>query len=175
MFCRAAITMPIIQKPKRSGPLSNVITKRRLRTCDAILTPTSPSVAFKIGERSDDPLAMYLSDIYTVSANLAGVPAISVPCGLSSDGLPIGMQLVGNFWSEGELLNLAHATRQPFPLDGQTVDLCRVLNLLGKSKLRLSHHALADSDGVRCAAGKIFCQRFLSASSRSMSADLQRL
>ena len=84
--------------------------------CDAILTPTSPSVAFKIGERSDDPLAMYLSDIYTVSANLAGVPAISVPCGLSTEGLPIGVQLVGNFWSESELLNLAHKYETAHPL-----------------------------------------------------------
>src|ERR1043166_783602 len=83
--------------------------------CDAILTPTSPSVAFKIGERSDDPLAMYLSDIYTVSANLVGTPAISVPCGLSSDGLPIGVQLVGDFWSEGLLLNLANAYETEFP------------------------------------------------------------
>lgn len=84
--------------------------------CDAILTPTSPSTAFKIGERSDDPLAMYLSDIYTVSANLAGVPAVSVPCGLSSSGLPIGTQLVGNFWSEGTLLNLANVYENQFPL-----------------------------------------------------------
>ena len=84
--------------------------------CDAILTPTSPSTAFKIGERSDDPLAMYLSDIYTVSANLAGVPAISVPCGLSDNGLPIGLQLVGNFWSEDVLLNLASAYETAFPL-----------------------------------------------------------
>ena len=84
--------------------------------CDAILTPTSPTVAFKIGERSDDPLAMYLSDIYTVSANLAGVPAISVPCGLSGDGLPIGVQLVGNFWSEGVLLNFAHKYETAHPL-----------------------------------------------------------
>ena len=84
--------------------------------CDAILTPTSPTVAFKIGERSDDPLAMYLSDIYTVSANLAGVPAISVPCGLSNDGLPIGTQLVGNFWSEAALFNLAHMYETAFPL-----------------------------------------------------------
>ena len=84
--------------------------------CDAILTPTSPSVAFKIGERSDDPLAMYLSDIYTVSANLAGVPAISVPCGLSSEGLPIGVQLVGDFWSEEVLLNLAHTYETAHPL-----------------------------------------------------------
>ncbi len=84
--------------------------------CDAILTPTSPSVAFKIGEKSDDPLAMYLSDIYTVSANLAGTPAISVPCGLSSEGLPIGLQLVGNFWSEGVLLNLGNVYEKEFPL-----------------------------------------------------------
>lgn len=84
--------------------------------CDAILTPTSPSVAFELGERSDDPLAMYLSDIYTVSANLAGVPAISVPCGLSTGGLPIGVQLVGNFWSEGTLLNLAHKYETAHPL-----------------------------------------------------------
>ncbi len=86
------------------------------KKCDAILTPTSPSVAFKIGERSDDPLAMYLSDIYTVSANLAGVPAISVPCGLSTDGLPIGVQLVANFWSEDVLLNLAHTYETAYPL-----------------------------------------------------------
>ena len=84
--------------------------------CDAILTPTSPSVAFKIGEKSDDPLAMYLSDIYTVSANLAGIPGISVPCGLSAEGLPIGTQLVGDFWSEDALLNLAHVYEQAHPL-----------------------------------------------------------
>lgn len=84
--------------------------------CDAILTPTSPSVAFKLGEKSNDPLAMYLNDIYTVSANLAGVPAISIPCGLSANGLPIGTQLIGNFWSEGLLLNLAHRYEAEFPL-----------------------------------------------------------
>jgi len=83
---------------------------------DAILTPTSPSVAFKIGEKSDDPLAMYLSDIYTVSANLAGIPGVSVPCGLSSEGLPIGTQLLGNFWSEDVLLNLANVYEKEFPL-----------------------------------------------------------
>src|SRR5690606_7539766 len=85
--------------------------------CDAILTPTSPTTAFKIGERVSDPLAMYLSDIYTVSANLAGVPAISVPCGLSSEGLPIGTQLVGNFWREDTLLNLASVYENAFPLN----------------------------------------------------------
>ena len=87
--------------------------------CDAILTPTSPSVAFKIGEKSDDPLAMYLSDIYTVSANLAGIPGISVPCGLSSEGLPIGLQLVGNAWSEDVLLNLGNIYEKEFPVDAK--------------------------------------------------------
>ena len=87
--------------------------------CDAILTPTSPSVAFKIGEKSDDPLAMYLNDVYTVSANLAGVPGVSVPCGLSNEGLPIGAQLIGNFWSEDRLLALAHRYQTEFPLDAK--------------------------------------------------------
>ena len=84
--------------------------------CDAILTPTSPTVAFKFGEKSDDPLAMYLSDIYTVSANLTSIPGINVPCGLSSEGLPIGLQLVGNNWSEDVLLNLAFRYENEFPL-----------------------------------------------------------
>ena len=90
--------------------------EKAFAACDAILTPTSPSVAFKIGEKSDDPLAMYLSDIYTVSANLAGIPGISVPCGLSSEGLPIGTQLLANFWSEDVLLNLANVYEKEFPL-----------------------------------------------------------
>lgn len=84
--------------------------------CDAIITPTSPTVAFRIGEKSDDPLAMYLNDVYTVSANLAGIPGISVPCGLSSDGLPIGLQLLGNNWSESLLLNLSNVYEKSFPL-----------------------------------------------------------
>jgi aspartyl-tRNA(Asn)/glutamyl-tRNA(Gln) amidotransferase subunit A len=93
--------------------------KNAFEACEAIITPTSPSTAFKIGERSDDPLAMYLSDIYTVSANLAGVPALSVPCGLSSDGLPIGLQLIGNYWREAELLNIAHKFEDKFPVNAR--------------------------------------------------------
>jgi aspartyl-tRNA(Asn)/glutamyl-tRNA(Gln) amidotransferase subunit A len=77
--------------------------------CDAIITPTSPTPAFPIGEKVDDPLAMYLNDIYTVTANLAGIPGISVPCGLSSGRLPIGFQLLGPYWSEPNLLKLSHA------------------------------------------------------------------
>jgi aspartyl-tRNA(Asn)/glutamyl-tRNA(Gln) amidotransferase subunit A len=76
---------------------------------DCILTPTSPTPAFKVGERSSDPLSMYLSDIFTISVNLAGVPAISVPCGFTKSGLPIGMQLIGDFFREGKILRAAHA------------------------------------------------------------------
>ena len=84
--------------------------------CDAILTPTAPTPAFLFGEKVNDPLAMYLNDIYTVTANLAGIPGISVPCGLSSEGLPIGLQLLGPNWSEALLLRLAHAYQQQNPL-----------------------------------------------------------
>ncbi|HEX5875067.1 MAG TPA: amidase family protein, partial [Pyrinomonadaceae bacterium] len=85
------------------------------KNCDAIITPTSPTPAFAIGEKVDDPLAMYLNDIYTVTANLAGVPGISVPCGLSSERLPIGYQLIGPYWSEAVLLKLAHAYEEVRP------------------------------------------------------------
>ena len=87
--------------------------------CDAVLTPTAPSPAFRFGEKVDDPLAMYLNDIYTVTANLAGIPGISVPCDLSKEGLPIGLQLLGPYWSEGLLFRLAHAYQQAHPLNSQ--------------------------------------------------------
>lgn len=83
--------------------------------CDAIITPTAPTPAFALGEKVDDPLAMYLNDIYTVTANLAGVPGISVPCGLSSERLPIGFQLLGPYWSEPALFKLAHGYTQARP------------------------------------------------------------
>ena len=76
---------------------------------DAIVTPTTPTPAFKIGEKSDDPLAMYLADIFTVTASLAGIPGISVPCGESAEGLPIGMQILGRHFEEGIILRLGHA------------------------------------------------------------------
>lgn len=75
---------------------------------DVILTPTSPSVAFKIGEKTDDPIKMYLSDIFTISANLAGIPGMSVPAGLS-DGLPVGIQLLGKAFGEGDILKAGYA------------------------------------------------------------------
>lgn len=74
---------------------------------DVIITPTSPTTAFKIGEKTDDPLKMYLSDIYTVSINLAGVPAINVPAGFDSKGLPIGMQIIGRQFDEGTILRVS--------------------------------------------------------------------
>ncbi|HEX8146640.1 MAG TPA: Asp-tRNA(Asn)/Glu-tRNA(Gln) amidotransferase subunit GatA [Pyrinomonadaceae bacterium] len=84
--------------------------------CDAILTPTSPTPAFRLGEKTDDPLSMYLSDIYTCMANLAGVPGVSVPCGLTPAGLPVGFQLMGRHWGEPDILRLAHAYEQAHPL-----------------------------------------------------------
>jgi aspartyl-tRNA(Asn)/glutamyl-tRNA(Gln) amidotransferase subunit A len=87
--------------------------------CDAILTPTTPTPAFRLGEKTDDPLSMYLSDIYTCMANLAGVPGLSVPCGLSSEGLPVGLQLMGRHWGESDLLRLAHVYEQAHPLEAR--------------------------------------------------------
>lgn len=79
------------------------------RRVDAIATPTSPTTAFKLGEKADDPLAMYLADVFTVTADLAGIPAISVPCGNDSQGLPIGFQILGKPFDEGRILRVAHA------------------------------------------------------------------
>ena len=73
---------------------------------DCILTPTAPSAAFAIGEKNDDPIAMYLNDVFTVPANLAGVPAISVPSGLSADGLPLGLQIIGRAFDEETVLRV---------------------------------------------------------------------
>jgi aspartyl-tRNA(Asn)/glutamyl-tRNA(Gln) amidotransferase subunit A len=82
--------------------------QRAFENVDVILTPTSPTVAFRIGEKTNDPLAMYLSDIFTITQALAGVPAISVPCGKNSDNMPVGMQLIANHFQESLLLNVAH-------------------------------------------------------------------
>ena len=80
--------------------------------CDILLSPVTPTPAFKIGENIDDPLTMYLSDIFTLSANLAGIPGLSVPCGFSKDGLPIGLQLMGNYFEETAILNAAYSFEQ---------------------------------------------------------------
>jgi aspartyl-tRNA(Asn)/glutamyl-tRNA(Gln) amidotransferase subunit A len=80
--------------------------------CDVIVTPTAPTTAFKIGEKTQDPLQMYLSDIYTISVNLAGLPALSLPCGFDGDGMPIGLQIIGRYFDESTLLRVAHAYEQ---------------------------------------------------------------
>lgn len=82
------------------------------KQCDAILTPTAPSTAFAIGERQDDPVQMYLNDVFTVTLNLAGLPGISVPVGLGADGLPLGLQLIGRAFDESTLFTLASALEQ---------------------------------------------------------------
>ena len=79
---------------------------------DIILTPTSPTVSFDLGSKSENPLEMYLSDICTVSVNIAGVPAISIPCGVNSENMPIGMQLIGNKFCEEKILNVAYVFEQ---------------------------------------------------------------
>ena len=81
--------------------------KQAFKKCDVIMGPSAPSVAFGSEEKKEDPLAMYLQDIYTISTNLAGLPAMSIPAGLSSN-LPVGLQLIGNYFEEGRLLNIAH-------------------------------------------------------------------
>ena len=82
------------------------------RKVDAIVTPTSPTAAFRLGEKSNDPLAMYLADIYTVTASLAGIPGISVPCGETREKLPIGLQILGKHFGEATILRVAHAYEQ---------------------------------------------------------------
>jgi len=85
--------------------------RRAFEQVDVILGPTSPTTAFRLGERSGDPVAMYLSDVYTIAANLAGLPGLSMPAGFA-DGLPVGVQLVGNYFEEGRLLGVAHRFQQ---------------------------------------------------------------
>lgn len=92
--------------------------RQAFEKCDVLLSPTSPMTAWKKGELSDDPLQMYLADIYTVSVSVAGLPGISLPCGLA-DGLPVGLQLIGRPFADGQVLSVAHAYEQargPFPL-----------------------------------------------------------
>jgi aspartyl-tRNA(Asn)/glutamyl-tRNA(Gln) amidotransferase subunit A len=78
------------------------------KRCDMVIGPTSPTVAFKLGAKTADPVQMYLNDIYTIPANLAGLPAASIPCGFGAGGLPVGLHLVGNYFAEAKILNVAH-------------------------------------------------------------------
>lgn len=86
--------------------------ERAFENCDVILSPVAPTPAFKIGEKVDDPLTMYLSDIFTLSANLAGIPGMSVPCGFSAAGLPIGLQIMGSHFNEEMILKVGHGFEQ---------------------------------------------------------------
>ena len=88
--------------------------KEAFKLCDVILTPTSPVTAFQIGDKSmaENPINMYLNDIFTVSVNLAGLPAMSLPIGLSSDGLPLGMQLIGRAFDEETVFKAGYAVEQ---------------------------------------------------------------
>jgi aspartyl-tRNA(Asn)/glutamyl-tRNA(Gln) amidotransferase subunit A len=97
---------------KKASQVRSLIKRdfdRVFKTCDALLTPTTPTPAFCVGEKTDDPMQMYLSDLFTISANLAGIPGISVPCGYSASGLPIGVQFLAGHFQEGRLLQIASA------------------------------------------------------------------
>ena len=83
--------------------------EKAFENVDVILAPTSPTTAFKVGEKSSDPLSMYLSDIFTINVNLAGLPGLSLPCGFASDGMPVGLQMIGKAFDESKLLSYAHA------------------------------------------------------------------
>ena len=82
------------------------------KKCDVIMGPTSPSVAFNFGEKSGDAVEMYLNDIYTIAVNLAGLPGMSIPCGFAGNGRPVGLQIIGNYFSEAKMLNVAHQYQQ---------------------------------------------------------------
>jgi aspartyl-tRNA(Asn)/glutamyl-tRNA(Gln) amidotransferase subunit A len=97
--------------------------KNAFERCDVIIAPVAPTPAFKIGEKIDDPLTMYLSDIFTISANLAGLPGMSVPCGFSATGLPIGVQLLGNHLNEAALLRVAYNFEQATDFHKEKPDL----------------------------------------------------
>ena len=86
--------------------------QRVYQNCDVIVGPTSPTTAFKLGDMTDDPVKMYLNDIFTIAGNLTGAPGISIPCGFDDRGLPVGMQLQGNYFQEARILNVAHQFQQ---------------------------------------------------------------
>ena len=85
---------------------------RVFELCDVIMGPTSPTTAFSLGDKTEDPVSMYLNDIYTISVNLAGLPAMSIPAGLDSNGRPVGLHVIGQYFDEARLLQVAHQYQQ---------------------------------------------------------------
>lgn len=99
---------------KKALKVRNIIKREYenvFKKYDAIISPTSPTPAFKIGEKINDVLAMYLIDVYTVPVSVAGLPAMSIPCGMV-DGLPIGLQIIGNYYKEEDIFNIAYSYEQ---------------------------------------------------------------
>jgi aspartyl-tRNA(Asn)/glutamyl-tRNA(Gln) amidotransferase subunit A len=90
--------------------------QKAFASVDTILMPITPTLAFRVGEKTSDPLAMYLTDVFTVSANLAGIPALSIPAGYSAENLPVAVQLLGNHFQEKTLLNVAWHLHREFQL-----------------------------------------------------------
>ncbi len=96
---------------------------------DALVAPVTPAPPFKIGEKTQDPLEMYLSDIYTVTANLSGVPALALPCGFTADGLPVALQVTANHFQEAILLRFAEAFMQAYPVQAPALEIDRAGDL----------------------------------------------
>jgi aspartyl-tRNA(Asn)/glutamyl-tRNA(Gln) amidotransferase subunit A len=90
--------------------------QKAFKRCEAIICPTMPTTAFRIGELVDDPLKMYLMDILTCPVNLAGLPALSIPCGFDTNDLPIGFQIIGNYFDEKSILNIGYLLEQELNL-----------------------------------------------------------
>jgi len=95
--------------------------EKAFENADVLLTPVSPTPAFRVGEKTEDPLAMYLSDIFTVTANLAGIPALSLPCGFTPEGLPVGLQILANQFQESTILRFADTYARAFPVSGPPI------------------------------------------------------
>ena len=97
-----------------------------------ILSPVTPATAFKFGEKTADPLAMYMSDIFTISVNLAGIPGISIPCGFTEEGLPVGLQILGRHFDEEKILQIAYAYEQATEWHKRRPEMGQKLEVRGK-------------------------------------------
>jgi len=105
---RTVTTTPTTSRRRKIRRLIANDFAEAFKVCDLVLGPTTPTVAFKIGAKAADPVQMYLNDLYTIPANLAGLPGLSIPCGFGKDNLPVGLHIVGNYFTEAKMLNVAH-------------------------------------------------------------------